>query len=248
VTRTGTSHRHVSERRHPAGRDVRLIGRVLVGLGLAILVLGLSVAVLVQPWFTGLVSARTSRFAEAGLTSEKGLEVAQGVREFVSGTGTDVDSDLPRTVDGRAAFGPDERAHLEDVAELITNARILTGLVGGALTIWLLVEVIRRRTLDIARGLRMGAYMSVGFTAVALIAGGTSFDWLFTTFHSLFFEAGSWTFPSDSLLIQLFPEAFWVVAAAAWAALVLIGAAALWLAALWLERSEKEGPSADSAR
>ena len=218
-------------------------GRILVGLGLTVLVLGLSVAVLVQPWFTGVVSPRTSEYAAAGVTPARGLELAQGVREYVSGTSTDLDQDLPATVDGRPGFDAAARSHLADVERVISGARLLTGLVGGALTVWLLVEVVRRRTLAVAQGLRMGAYMSAGFMVLALLAGLTSFDWLFTAFHGLFFESGTWTFPADSLLIQLFPEPFWMTAGASWAALVLIGALLLWLAALWLERTSLEPPS-----
>jgi integral membrane protein (TIGR01906 family) len=216
---------------------MRLLGRILVGLGLTVLVVGLSVAALVQPWFTQVVSARTSEFSAAGVTPSQGLDLAQGVREYVAGTSTDVDQDLPSTVNGRPGFDEAARSHLADVLDVINGARLLTGLVGGALTIWLLAEVIRRRTRAVAEGLRMGAYLSAGFVVLALVAGLTSFDWLFTAFHGLFFDAGTWTFPSDSLLIRLFPEPFWMVAAASWAVLVLLGGLLLWLSALWLEHS-----------
>lgn len=225
---------------------MRLLGRILVGLGLTILVLGLSVAILVQPWFTQIVSARTSLFAEAGIPKTRGIEIAQGVREYVAGTSNDVDQDLPATVEGRAGFGPSERSHLTDVRDVISGARLLTGIVGAILTVWLLVEVVRRRTDAVADGMRMGAYLSAGFVVVALIAGLTSFDWLFTQFHGLFFKAGTWTFPADSLLIQLFPQPFWMTAAAVWAGLVLIGALLLWLAALWLDRTSTS-PAAPTA-
>ncbi len=219
---------------------MKLVGRLLVGLGLTVLVVGLSVAVLVQPWFTGLLSPRVSEYEAAGLSPERGLEVAQGVREYVAGTSRDVDEVLPQTVDGRPGFDDAARSHLADVAAVIGGARLLTGLVGGALTIWLLVGVVRRRTDDIATGLKTGAVMTAAFCVLAVLAGLTSFDWLFTAFHGLFFAEGTWTFPSDSLLIQLFPEPFWMTAAASWAVLVLLGALVLWLLAVWLEHSATE--------
>ena len=61
-----------------------------------------------------------------------------------------------------------------------------------------------------------------------LVAAGTAvldFDTFFSAFHGLFFEPGTWTFPSDSVLIRLFPEAFWIAAGASWATLVLVAAA-----------------------
>jgi integral membrane protein (TIGR01906 family) len=242
-----TTHRPGSAPLLPAGRDVRLPGRLLVGLGLSVLVLGLSVAVLVQPWFTGVVSPRTSEYSTAGVTPERGLELAQGVREYVAGTSADVDQDLPSSIDGRPGFDEAARSHLADVANVISRARLLTGLVGGALTVWLLVEVVRRRTRGVADGLRMGAYLSAGFVVVAVVAGLTSFDWLFTAFHGVFFDPGTWTFPADSLLIQLFPEPFWIAAAVSWAALVLLGALLLWLSALWLDRAARAEHSAAHA-
>ncbi len=224
-----------------------LPGRLLVGLGLTILVLGLSVAVLVQPWFTRMVSARTSELSAAGIAPERGLELAEGVRNYVAGTSRDVTSTMPATVDGRPGFDEEARSHLSDVARVISGARLVTGLVGGALTVWLLAEVIRRRTNAVAQGLRMGAYLSAGFMAVAALIGLTSFDWLFTAFHDVFFAPGTWTFPSDSLLIRLFPEPFWTTAAASWAALVLLSALLLWLSALWLERTGVPDHSAEHA-
>jgi hypothetical protein len=221
-----------------------LPGRLLAGLGLMVLVLGLSVAVLVQPWFTRFVSARVSEFSAARVTRARGLELAEGVRAYVAGTSHDVSASIPATVDGRPGFDEQARSHLTDVADVVGGARLITGLVGAALTVWLLVEVIRRRSRAVAQGLRMGAYFSGGFVLVAALVGLTSFDWLFTAFHGVFFAAGTWTFPADSLLIRLFPEPFWMTAAASWAALVLLGALLLWLAAWWLERSVVEDHSA----
>ena len=41
------------------------------------------------------------------------------------------------------------------------------------------------------------------------------FDWAtFSFFHGLFFAAGTWTFdPATDRLVQLYPEAFWTLAA-----------------------------------
>jgi hypothetical protein len=47
----------------------------------------------------------------------------------------------------------------------------------------------------------------------------------------MFFRAGTWTFPADSLLIRLFPERFWEASGAVLAALSLLGGATLAIAA-----------------
>jgi uncharacterized membrane protein len=65
----------------------------------------------------------------------------------------------------------------------------------------------------------------------------SDFEWFFSAFHGLFFRAGTWTFPFDSLLIQLFPEPFWAVLGAAWAALVGLMAVTFGLAGVVLSRN-----------
>ena len=48
---------------------------------------------------------------------------------------------------------------------------------------------------------------------------------LFTWMHQMLFSQGNWTFSASSLLIQLFPEAFWAAMAALWVICSLICAA-----------------------
>ena len=56
------------------------------------------------------------------------------------------------------------------------------------------------------RGGALGLIVGRGGRGVALVA----FDWLFETFHSLFFPGGSYDFdPATERLVQLFPFQFW---------------------------------------
>ncbi|MDP2400524.1 MAG: DUF1461 domain-containing protein, partial [Actinomycetota bacterium] len=52
---------------------------------------------------------------------------------------------------------------------------------------------------------------------------------LFAQFHALFFEGDTWLFPAGELLIELFPEPFWMTAGATWAGLVLLGGGLLYV-------------------
>ena len=45
---------------------------------------------------------------------------------------------------------------------------------------------------------------------------------LFSSFHALFFPQGNWQFPPDSLLIQTYPEGFFVMFAVFWGAFCLL--------------------------
>jgi integral membrane protein (TIGR01906 family) len=95
------------------------------------------------------------------------------------------------------------------------------------LAIAIALEVARKRTDRIAHALYAGAITSVVLVALAVIAATSNFDAFFSAFHGLFFKAGTWTFSEGSLLIQTFPEPFWMTAGAAWGTLVALGSAAM---------------------
>ena len=119
---------------------------------------------------------------------------------------------------------------------MIGAAQLLTWALLVGLAVWVWVEFARGRLDRVAAALRAGAVWSVALVALAAVAGLTDFEALFSAFHGLFFAEGTWTFASDSLLIQTFPEAFWATAAGVWAALILAMAGALWLGAGALSR------------
>ena len=112
----------------------------------------------------------------------------------------------------------DAISHLDDVYRVVSAAEPLL-LVIAVICIAGLAHVavrINRRAL--------GNVLTAGGAAVLTIFAvlGTwavaDFDGLFSVFHSLFFQAGTWTFSYDSLLITMYPTAFWMGMAAIWLA------------------------------
>jgi len=72
----------------------------------------------------------------------------------------------------------------------------------------------------------LGASLLVVAVLIALgIWAAVDFDGLFTWMHTLFFAQGSWLFDANSLLITLFPEAFWAAMAGLWIISSLVFAA-----------------------
>ena len=90
---------------------------------------------------------------------------------------------------------------------------------------------------ELGRGMQVGAMALLALVLGAAAFALVSFDAFFAAFHAIFFAAGTWTFPYDSLLIQLFPERFWALSGAAWGALAL----ALAVAAVFLGRRRSSG-------
>lgn len=130
--------------------------------------------------------------------------------------------------DGRATASTRESAarslpadaisHLDDVyrvASMAKPALMIVAVLCIAGLAHVAVHIGRRalgRTLMAGGGLVLAAFCALGAWAAI------DFDGLFAAFHSLFFQAGTWTFPYDSLLITLYPTAFWMGMSGIWLA------------------------------
>jgi len=51
---------------------------------------------------------------------------------------------------------------------------------------------------------------TLGLFALVGLWAAFGFDGFFAVLHGLFFSEGTWTFPADSLLIQMYPQGFWM--------------------------------------
>lgn len=189
-----------------------------------VLVVGLSVSLLTLPVYTSAMTQALSVPASSGLSAADVVKLSGEVRAFV---GDSEPGELPSTWRGRPAFDAAAVSHLRDVRVVMSGARIATGLAALLLAVYVAWSVVRRRFDLLAAGMAWGAALVGVFV---LLAGGATlidFESVFTAFHGILFAAGTWTFPYDSLLIRLFPERFWEASAAAWAALMVIGALVL---------------------
>ena len=216
---------------------MRRVTTVIVGIALCLLMIGVSVSLLTGHAFTRLLAGRFSLAAEAGLPHQRMLQVAEQVRAFV------VDGDvhtLPATVDGRPGFDAGAVSHLRDVRGVLAGARVVTGALAALIALWIGMHVARRRTSGIADALRAGAIAGASVVVLSVVIAFVDFERFFAAFHGIFFKSGTWTFPSDSLLIQTFPEPFWVSAGATLGGLVLVFAAALWFTARFMDGVKRD--------
>jgi len=192
---------------------------------LSLVALGLPLLLLMTPPYTAVLVVRVDAPALADLDVEETQAVAEQVRAFVGGARG---ATLPETLhDGRPAFDAKAVAHLDDVRKVLHAARLATLLAAIAAGTWALWAYRRGHVRALASSLTTAAWIVVGVVALAALVALTDFDWFFTAFHGLFFEAGTWQFPADALLIRLFPEPFWAASGASWGGLALAGAAVL---------------------
>ena len=86
--------------------------------------------------------------------------------------------------------------------------------------------------LSIRGGLTYGSILTLSLIAFIVTLAFTAWDFIFDTFHEIFFEAGTWRFAFSDTLIRLYPERFWFDAALTIGILTVIGACSI-LVIMW---------------
>lgn len=201
-----------------------------MGILLVTLTIGLGVILVGIPSFTRHVSVWFDSPELTGLDKETAEETAELVRAYVMG---DESEPLPERVSDREGFDEKTVSHLDDVRVVISRVRGAAGVAAAVLAAWVAWSLVKGRTAAIIRGLKAGAIVTGVATILVVLAAALDFDAVFTVFHGLFFVSGTWTFTSDSLIIQLFPTPFWAAAGGALALWVLLCVALM----LWGARS-----------
>ncbi len=110
---------------------------------------------------------------------------------------------------GEPIYNARELSHMVDVKIVVTGMRI--GLaVGIVLLVVLSLIAIKKGWRDkILDDFRRGSWILLGFIAAILLLLVINFNNLFTWFHQIFFESGTWLFYTSDTLIRLFPLRFW---------------------------------------
>jgi integral membrane protein (TIGR01906 family) len=205
----------------------------VAALAWAVLVVGLSVLTLTTPAYTADLTRILGVPATSGLSAADVSRLSDQVRALVA----DDDYDpLPAVWKGRPAFDQAAVSHLLDVRRVLAGARGATGVTAALLVIYFGWGIATGRLRRLRLGMLWAGGVLVVVVALAALAALVDFESFFAAFHGLFFAAGTWTFPADSMLIQLFPERFWAASGAAWAALCVLGGLVLAVAS-WALRA-----------
>ena len=132
-------------------------------------------------------------------------------REYLARVTTGADNTL--------AFTEAEVNHMHDVKWVLLIATVAVAAL-FLLTLFSSISLRERAPGTIRRSLFSGAWITLGLIAVLGVVGVFGWEWLFTTFHRVFFPQGNWEFSVRSSLIRLYPPQFWIDAAIAVAVLV----------------------------
>jgi integral membrane protein (TIGR01906 family) len=114
-----------------------------------------------------------------------------------------------RFADGTPVYNERELSHMIDVKN-VTRIALNVWHGGLAALLFLGFWAWRGNWLNEFRfGLGRGGWLAVFLVGGIILLVLVGFGFFFVAFHGVFFEAGTWTFPTSDTLIRLFPERFW---------------------------------------
>jgi integral membrane protein (TIGR01906 family) len=209
------------------------IARVVIGILVPFALVLTNVRMLLTPLFVS-IEYSTPGFPDDpyGFTTADRLRLAEIARAYLlNDSGPEFLADL-RDSNGIALYNPRELSHMVDVRVLVQSALkvwmgLLVLLAVVALAAWRFApEGTTRRGFNL--GARITLILMVGLAGLLLV----SFSLLFTGFHQIFFQSGTWVFYTSDTLIRLFPMRFWRDVFALLMTVTLVEAALLW----WVTR------------
>lgn len=110
---------------------------------------------------------------------------------------------------GEPIYNARELVHMEDVKEVVTGMRIALAISMVILLAITLMAVRGRWTQRLLSAFHFGGWGVIGIILAILLFVAINFNTLFTWFHKMFFEEGTWQFHPSDTLIRLFPMRFW---------------------------------------
>ena len=233
---------------------VRLF-KILISIAIAVSILTVSFTLLLTPLPTQVFSEMFANDAISLVSHEELVETACDTLAYVNG---DQSVELPLGSDYRVSYTADVMAHLDDVRSLFAAIKVAAAISLCVLAVLVALSRILMRkgteqrsedpaaqVRDLSRRFRSllafsfktGVKVLIALVAILVIVALVDFDALFGFLHSLFFSAGTWTFPANSLLICALPEEFWMSMGILWAVTVIVMCAVLLIVARRLPKT-----------
>jgi integral membrane protein (TIGR01906 family) len=207
----------------------------LIAAATALVLLGGSILVFLNPFYVNFEQGRTGVAALTGYTPAQVDTVTRAILgDLVLWQGR-----FDETLNGVPVLKPAEIQHMLDVRGVFAG---LFALVAAAVFVLVVASRRTRRATEARAVAWQGVANGAAGLAIAMAVIGIftvfAFDAAFEVFHRLFFSAGSYTFdPRTDKLVQLFPEAFWSETATVVGVVIVLAAAVTW----WFARRRAAG-------
>jgi len=144
-----------------------------------------------------------------GFTTADRLEWSKYSIDYLLGKISDEEISSQSLEDGSALFNKREMKHMQDVRDL-TQIVLVVWRCLIILLIAVLIMSLQLNDLDtMGFAYRRGVVTTFLIIAIILVFVALNFNLIFTKFHEVFFEGGTWLFYMSDNLIRLFPLQFW---------------------------------------
>jgi integral membrane protein (TIGR01906 family) len=173
-----------------------------------------------------------------GFTREDRLTYAPyALNYLLNGEGIEYLADL-EFPDGTGLYNANELRHMRDV-KAVTQFAFSGAVVVGIIAIIAALYLQHSTQGGLRRALFYGALFTLALVATIIVLAVVNWEFFFVTFHQLFFQSGTWYFPTSDTLIRLFPEQFWFDAALVIGAITVLAS----LVVLGITRFVKSRPT-----
>lgn len=182
----------------------------LVSILTPFVILMISIRILISPLFAQ-IEYKLPGFPEDpyGFTLEDRLRWSEpSIKYLVNSEGIGYLESL-RFENGEPIYNPSELSHMEDVKAVVTGMRIALAALTVILLIFTMININKGNKHLILQSFHNGGWGILGLIGAIMILLVISFNQLFTWFHQIFFESGTWRFYTSDTLIRLFPMRFW---------------------------------------
>jgi integral membrane protein (TIGR01906 family) len=182
----------------------------LVSILTPFVILMISIRILISPLFAQ-IEYQLPGFPEDpyGFTLEDRLRWSEpSIKYLVNSEGIGYLESL-RFENGEPIYNPSELSHMEDVKAVVTGMRIALAALTVILLIFTMININKGNKHLILQSFHNGGWGILGLIGAIMILLVISFNQLFTWFHQIFFESGTWRFYTSDTLIRLFPMRFW---------------------------------------
>ncbi len=175
-----------------------------------IVVLMISIRILISPLFAQ-IEYRMPGFPEDpyGFSFEDRLRWSEpSIKYLVNSKGIDYLESL-RFDNGDPIYNSGELSHMEDVKSVVTGMRVALVVIVLIFLVATLINLKAGTRRMMIKAYNIGGWGVLGLIIAILFMVVVSFNQLFTWFHQVFFESGTWRFYTSDTLIRLFPMRFW---------------------------------------
>jgi integral membrane protein (TIGR01906 family) len=220
----------MNEPSRPTARRLSAVRAIAIALLVPVVLILTNIRLLLTPAFVS-IEYRTPGFPEDsyGFTLAERMQQAEIARAYLLNDAGPEFLGTLRDQAGTLLYNARELSHMVDVKELVQKALAVWSvlavlLVGVGVAAWRFGQPGSARG-----GLHLGAALTLVLMAALIGLLLLSFSFLFTGFHNVFFQSGTWTFYYSDTLIRLFPIRFWRDVFALLMILTVAEAALLWL-------------------